>query len=148
MPGYSRQPVPGNWNAAPPIAPSQPRMPAPAALASATPHPNSAPRPTIRLQAADEFLVKAPAPLVLPSPETLGIPALPLSLDWNQTHEKLRQLGALGFHLDHLPNGDYRVTLMIPFGNQNAHQIEVIGNTEAAAVNSALENAESWAAPK
>jgi len=143
MPGYAGQPVPGNWNAVPPQAAPQPRMPVPAAMASV---PTS--RPTIRLQAPEELLVRPPAPLVLPSPEALGIRIATPTLDWNKTHEKLHQLGALGFHEERLPSGDYRVTLMIPFGNQKAHQIEVIGTNEAAAVNSALENAESWAATK
>ncbi len=122
-------------------------MPVLAAMATGVASP--APRPTIRLQAPDPIKV-APAPLVLPSPEKLGVgmrmpvAALP-SLDWNAAHARLQHLGAVGFHLDHVGQNGVRVTFLIPAGAQRAHQIEVVADNETAAVHTALENAETWA---
>ena len=147
MPGYG-QPVPGNWNAAP-GANQPPQMPVIASLATGTANPASAPRPKIRLQAPEMPRTQL-APLVLPTPEALGVrsyapvPAAPPGLDWNSAHARLDRLGAVGFHLVRQPQG-IQVTFMLPDGNQRAHQIEVVADTEAAAVHAALENAESWA---
>jgi hypothetical protein len=146
MPAYASQPVPGAWQAAPTAKPA-PRMPVNAALATASP--SAAPRPTIRLQAADTLLKPAPTPLLLPSPESLGVRPLsagevvPQALDWNNVHARLGRLGALGFHMDRLSEGGVRVTFMLPdANNQRARQIEVVADSEAAAVNAALEHAE------
>jgi hypothetical protein len=125
-------------------------MPVPAALAAGTTNPTNPPRPTIRLQAPDTPAARPFAPLVLPSPEALGIrvsnpvPVAVPSLDWNTVHARLQRLGALGFHLDRLAQGGVRVTFMLPAGGQSAHQIEVVADTEAAAVGAALEHAEAW----
>src|SRR5438477_13155525 len=71
--GYASQGVPGAWQAAP-LAKPAPHMPVNAALATASP--SAAPRPTIRLQAPDTLLKPVPTPLLLPSPESLGVPPL------------------------------------------------------------------------
>jgi hypothetical protein len=150
VPGYVGQPVPGNWQASPPRNAPPPRMPVPAAMAAGIATPNSAPRPTIRLQAPDTLLVRPPTPVVLAAPEALGIRAstpLPAAatLDWNNAHARLQRLGALGFHLDRLAQGNVCVTFTLPAGDRRAHQIEVVADSEAAAVNAALDSAEAWA---
>ncbi|HWY88320.1 MAG TPA: hypothetical protein VNX28_16530 [Gemmataceae bacterium] len=150
VPGYVGQPVPGNWQPALVNAPA-PRMPVAAAMAAGVTNPSAAPRPTIRLQAPDTLLVRPPVPVVLASPEALGIrlsppePAAVAPLDWNNAHARLQRLGALGFHLDRLAQGDVRVTFMLSDGDRRAHQIEVVAGSESAAVTAALENAEAWA---
>src|SRR5438132_557177 len=143
--GYVGQPVPGNWMSAP--AP-QPRMPVNAAMAAVAPSQPAAPRPTIRLQAPETLLPKPVAPLSLPSPEALGIQASKAApaatIDWNIVHARLQRLGALGIHMDRLPQG-VRVTLHLPAGQQQTQHIEAVADSEAAAVHAAVENAEAWA---
>ena len=121
VPGYVGQPVPGNWQPAP-VSAAAPRMPVAAAMAGGIANPTAAPHPTIRLQAPDTLLVQPPAPVVLASPESLGIRVSPpqevvAPLDWNSAHARLQRLGALGFHLDRLVPGDVRVTFMLPAGD-------------------------------
>ena len=149
MPARVGQPVPGNWNAASVVQGQAPRMPVNAAMASGTPSAAAVPRPTIRLQAPDTLLTKPAAPVALPSPEALGIrmsaapaPAAAI-LDWNLAHARMQRLGALGIHVDRLPQG-IRVTLILPAGQQLTHHVEVVAQSEAVAVNTALDNAESW----
>lgn len=107
-----------------------------------------------------------PTPLVMPSPEQLGVtrsagavaaapawtppasnaaPPAP-SVDWNATHARLRQLGAVAFHLDRVGQG-YRVTCLLPAGREGVtHQIESEAANEAAAVQQALQRAEAYVA--
>ncbi len=129
-------------------------MPVMAALANGPGNPSTAPRPIVRMQAPDSLPARpaAPAaPLVLPSPEALGIrvgsaaPAAPIVIDWNSAHARLQRLGALGFHMVHLSRGSVKVTFMLPETGGRAHEIEVEADSETAAVTAALENAESWA---
>ncbi|MCI0377730.1 MAG: hypothetical protein L0215_09000 [Gemmataceae bacterium] len=108
----------------------------------------------IRMQAPDAPK-PAPTRLVLPSPEQLGIqsavlPAsVPAQLDWNQAHARLQQLGALGFHLDRLPQGGFRATFYLPSPQRQSTQlVEAVAQTEAAAVAAALERAELFTARK
>ena len=126
----------------------QPRMPVNAAMAAGTPSQPALPRPTIRLQSPDTVLAKPAAPVSLPSPEALGIQApkavAPAAVDWNVIHARIQRLGALGIHTDRLPQG-VRVTLLLPAGQQQTHLIEVVADSESAAVNSAVANAEAWA---
>jgi len=114
-------------------------------------------------------------PLVMPSPEQLGVTgsagataaiaapvattqpvAMPAwsppananvaaNVDWNTTHARLRQLGVTAFHLDRVNDG-FRVTCLIPANREGqTHQIESEGATEAAAVQYALQRAETYA---
>jgi hypothetical protein len=151
-PPYVGQPLPGTGSTGPANV-SGPRMPVPAALAAATGGSNTAPRPTIRLQAPDVPPVR-PSRQALPSPEALGVsvakslPASAPPLDWNLAHARLERLGALGFHLEHLAPGKVRATFMLPAGEHRAHQVEVVADNEAAAVSAALDNAEAWAAAR
>jgi hypothetical protein len=155
-PGYAAQPPLNNWSA-PPAAAPQPAMPVMAALAKGPAKSSAAPRPTIRMQAPDTLLPKpasSAAPLLLPNPEALGIHAgkslvsTTDTLDWNSAHARLQRLGALGFHMIHLPNGSIRVTFLLPEAVDRSHEIEVVAGSETAAVNAALANAESWAVAK
>ena len=91
-----------------------------------------------------------PRPIQLPTPAELGlanpVPAATSSVDWNQTHARLQQLGALGFHLDRLPDGSTRVTLLLPARQAGrSQQVECLAVSDAAAVAAALERAEDFA---
>lgn len=118
-----------------------------------------APKPKVRMQAPDTPPTKA-AKLVLPTPEELGVVAAPrapaaatptetqAAVDWNDAHARLRRLGALRFDLERVSNG-HRVTFLLPTDRSDrTHQIEVAAATEAQAVQTALEQAEAWAARK
>jgi hypothetical protein len=148
--------------------PPAPRMPVPAALAatSGTSLPPTAargnpdddpplpPGPAAPVQAA-----AAPAPppapprLTLPDPEQLGIraaapapPAVAEALDWNAAHARLDRLGAVRFQSDRLPQGGFRVTFLLPASAAQTYHVEATAATEAAAVQTALHRAETWAA--
>lgn len=119
------------------------------------------PPPKIRMQAPDAPK-PAPARLVLPAPEKLGIHAAdmlpnaasppirvaePESMDWNHAHARLQRLGALAFHLDRLTQGGFRVTFYLPGQQgQSTQLVEAVAETEAAAVAAALERAEAFRA--
>jgi hypothetical protein len=92
-------------------------------------------KPKVRAQAPD-----TPPRIVLPSPEALGIQvvAAKVTMDWNQVHARLEQLGVVNLHRDHLPQGGFRVTLALA-----GQQVEGTGTTEAAAMTAALERAEA-----
>lgn len=116
-------------------------------------------------------------PLVMPSPEQLGVTGsagtsmaatVPVStpvamsppaprysdevvastVDWNATHARLRELGVTGFHLDRVSQG-FRVTCLIPASRAGqTHQIESEAPNEAAAVQYAIQRAETYAASR
>ncbi len=184
-PGYAGQPLtyqptpfqpmqtmpamPGNWAAAPQPNPQPPAMPVLANMATGNANTRNGPRPKIRLQAPDMPKTALAARLVLPSPEDLGVgvprptpsqvqaPAnAPAQMDWNVAHARLNRLGALAFHLERLTQGGCRVTFLLPSSQaQQTHHVEVVADTEAVAVttaldqaeqrNSALDQAEQWA---
>ncbi|MBI3409966.1 MAG: hypothetical protein HY040_16625 [Planctomycetes bacterium] len=109
--------------------------------------------PKIRMQAPEP--TSTSARLVLPSPEELGVAvqvpaqipphAARPSLDWNRAHTRLQELGAVGFHLDRLPQGSCRVTFLLPTSQpQRTHHVEAEAANEADAVRNALEQAETW----
>jgi len=91
-----------------------------------------------------------PAPLVLPSPEQLGVasaqPAFQDSpVDWNVTHDRLNHLGAVRFDLAKLPDGAYRIAFELPTTQAGrTHHIEAEAATEGAAVCRALDLADRW----
>jgi hypothetical protein len=137
-------------------------MPVNAAMASAS----ADPKPKIRLQSAEPTPPVQSARLVMPSPEALGLArgpqagaaapvdvspaaAPPAAVDWNDAHARLRRLGALGFHLDRLPEGGCRVSFHLPTNQpQRTRVVESVGRTEAEAVHLALQQAEQWANPR
>lgn len=155
QPGYPRSAAPAPSYRAPALLPSPTQRP----LANQSQQ-RPLPKPIIRAQMSDE----EPRPpvaarnisLALPSPDELGISPgtrLPLPLtsrtasevDWNTTYARLRQLGAVGVHLDKLAGGNVRVMFTLSGGQAGqTHVVEVIADTEAAAVQSALQRAEQW----
>jgi hypothetical protein len=102
-------------------------------------------RPRIRLQAPEEFS-PATQPLALPAPHALGIiPPTAEKVDWNATRNRLNQLGATTFRGDNLGPEGFRVTFLMRTSQPGRlHQIETIGQTEAAAVQIALDQAAQW----
>ncbi len=145
--GTNPYPAPSSipWQA----APASPVLAAQAAQINQPKARGYAPEPKAQAQAQAPAMPKA---IQLPSPEELGLksqPAVgsamvlpaampatsPVAVDWNQTHARLRQMGAIAFTVNQLPDGMTRVILTLPTG-QSGHSREVlaIGMTEAAAV--------------
>jgi hypothetical protein len=63
-------------------------------------------------------------------------------LDWNALRDELSRLGAIGFHLDKLADGTYRVGFLLPTGHpERALRIEAVAATEAEAIRLALDRA-------
>jgi hypothetical protein len=132
------------------------RQPAPPQSASAVK------APVVRAK-IDDTPPAPPAPAwtrapraALASPEQLGVAAAgtpaalqpaaaPASVDWNATHARLRQLGAVGWQLGELPQGrGYRFTLLLPTAQPNcSRHVEATGATEAEAVRLALASAQA-----
>lgn len=156
---YGQWPVPRQ-------TPPRPMMPTTAAMANGQgfrPAPQQpvtqqpAPAPIIRFQNEDPAPVR-PTRLELPAPEQLGIRGIAVAqptmasapshgLDWNRIHERLRRLGALGFHLDRLPMDAVRVTFYLPSGEGGRTRlVEAEAASDAQAISLALERAEGWAA--
>ena len=88
------------------------------------------PAPT-KIRLHRESLETSSKRLVLPSPEDFGLetsrPAVssgppgpsaparrPLTIDWNLTHQRLKYMGAVGFHLDHPKPGQVSITFWLP----------------------------------
>lgn len=99
------------------------------------------PAPTVRAQEPEESPPPTrPAPLVLPSPEQLGIAAAPPAvrsegdLDWTAVHQRLDRLGVRCFQLDKTANG-CRVTCLLPSSRPGyQRRIEVQATTPVEAV--------------
>lgn len=85
----------------------------------------------------------------MPSPEELGIarPPTPQTSgdgQWEAAHRRLRQLGAICYRLDRLPQG-YRFTCLLPTASETrSHRVEAQAATEAEAVLLVLDQAEQW----
>lgn len=118
----------------------------------------AAPRIKARAQNTEPTPMPTPAaaaPLVLPSPESLGLVPLAAAQpvhaasaepDWNQVRSRLRQLGAISFHLDRVAGGNWRATLLVPQeGAAGPRHLEALGDSEGAALTSVLAQAESGA---
>ena len=99
--------------------------------------------PLVRAKGYDEEPAARPAPLSLPSPEQLGVARrAPETVDWTATHQRLEELGAVGFQLESLTGGGFRFSCLIPTGQPDrAYRIEGQGTTQAEAVRIALERA-------
>lgn len=129
-----------------PVVPSRPQP----AAASQVPVPRPpAPRPIIRAQSEDPAPVARPAPLVLPSPEELGVgrirPSAGADADWSAAYRRLHDLGAVCFQLEKLDQGGCRCTCLLPTTHPDRrHRVETRGTSEAAAVRLALERVEQW----
>jgi hypothetical protein len=91
--------------------------------------------------------------LALPSPEAFGIapasaPAAQTGsatgLDWNVTRARLDGLKA-SFSLTRQTDGNYRMVITLPTANPDqAHLVDVMADSEALAVATALQRAEQW----
>jgi hypothetical protein len=145
LPGARFPSMPGQMQTAPPRAlvtsPQAPTQPNFVAVQQA-----AQPRPKVRAVSADPA---PPARLALPSPEELGIktalsaPTPATAIDWNQIHARLDRLGIINFQRDRLPQGGFRVLVTLPAGRTPEQHFEATGATEAVAVLTALERAES-----
>jgi hypothetical protein len=116
----------------------------------AAPHQPLPPPSTVRSQAPDEPAERRPpTPLVLPSPEQLGIKAVPtayIRIDWTETHRRLDQLGVTCFHVDKLPNGGCKVICLLPSGQPgHSRRFEADAANQAEALQLVLDQAEQWA---
>jgi len=108
----------------------------------------------VRLQAPEELIpAQPPPPLVLPTPEQLGVamarPAATalqdLPVDWNVTRDRLNRLGAVRFSVAKLSEGAYRIAFELPTTQPGrTHHIEAEAATEGAAVCQALDLADLW----
>ena len=145
-PPASAQAPPPQFRPVPPATAQQPAAPS---LVRAKPYDDP---PPPRLPMTHSVVYQAP--VSLPSPGELGLspltrPSAPANVrpvDWNATHERLRQLGAIGVQSVPLPDGRYRVAVVLGTGNADqVHHIEATAATEAEAVSAALERAEQWA---
>ncbi|MFL5340307.1 MAG: hypothetical protein ACJ8F7_09155 [Gemmataceae bacterium] len=123
-------------------------MPRSTALAQAAgPQPSA--KPTVRMQAPDPADTPAaparPAPLVLPSPEDVGLgrstPAK--DVDWGDVRRRLDRLGASGFSLQKTAAG-YFVAFEVST-SAGPRRAETAAADEADAVHRALAQAEGWA---
>src|SRR6516225_3402113 len=134
----------------PPVqfAPTFPQAPMPQPV-SVMPVQNIAaeqqPRPRIRLQAPEEQAPIAPRPLTMPPPEAFGLTARsPANVDWNSARARLHQLGATDFRVDSVAEG-YRVRILLRTNQAGAmHEIETTAETQAAAIEVALQQAKHW----
>ncbi len=154
--------------AVPQQMPAQQMMPQPLALQAQQVPPQRQPQPPVRPYDAGvtttirgvsgESRPPAPAPtpprtlppdpVSLPSPEQLGV-AAPRphdpTLDWEAIRKRLRDLGAVSFQLDTLPDGSCRFVChlaTVEFGQTQG--IEARATTEKEAVQQALSRAELW----
>ena len=119
----------------------------------------TAPRPIYRGQdhaQPQRTRTRTNVALSLPAPSTLGIAtnkpttvpvaAVAPALDWNNVRSRLRNVGALSFHTAQLAGGQHRVAIAVPGSRANRGRlVEVIADSEAAAVRTALQRAEQYA---
>jgi len=139
-----------------PSAPPQFRPAAPTSAGLATGNIPAPAAPKFRAQAPDP-VPQPPSRIILPTPESLGIGVrgtaaanLPAAghvatpLDWNQTHQRLKDLGAVGFHLDRV-GAQVRVTFWLPTAEPGRTQlVESTAVSESEAVSAALHQAHSF----
>jgi hypothetical protein len=110
----------------------------------------SALQPKFRLQAAD-YEETPRVPKTLPQPEELGIAppaaqqlAATTVFDWNAIKARLNRLDALSFRVDRIRQG-IRVTIHLPTNNPGQmHLVVCDAETEDAALDRALREAEEW----
>lgn len=92
-----------------------------------------------------------PNRLILPAPEQLGVsmarsPSPSTErFDWNVAHQRVERLSAVAFFVGRRTDGGYTASFLLPTGQPGrTHHIETAGDSEAAAVARALEQAEAW----
>lgn len=90
------------------------------------------------------------APLSIPTPEQLGIVNASSAsrrpqADWSLISKRLKELGSVGYSVDHLPDGNCRFVCKLAtaeFGR--SHTIEAQGATDIEAAEQALAKAERY----
>ena len=120
----------------------------PTSPAATAQRPSPSPQPVVRGQAPDDpappkNALRDSTPLIMPSPEELGLtaPKQPAAdLDWQQIHNRLQQQGAVCSQRLPLQDGGYRFVVILSTTQKDRVQhIEAEGPTEAAAVRAALD---------
>lgn len=90
-----------------------------------------------------------PTPLVMPSPEQLGLAGGQPStgaVDWAAVHRRLDEMGAACFQIEKLKAGGCRCTCLMPTSQPGRnHRVEAQAATEPEAVRLALAQVEQWA---
>jgi hypothetical protein len=90
------------------------------------------------------------APVTIPSPEQFGVTAAKpagAGADLSEARRRLKDLGAVCFQLEDLPQGQVRVVCLLSIpGTDRQHRIEAQASSEFEAVRLGLERAEQWAA--
>ncbi len=138
LPGNMAMPAPVNYPA-PNYA--RPHSNAPSVPAGRAAAPS---RPVVRAKGPDEPASLRPAPLVMPSPQQLGVTVRPSESDVNLTaiHARIKELGIVSFHMETLPDGHCRFTCWLPREQPGRTQrIEAVAASEAEAVRLGLEQA-------
>lgn len=138
-------------NASAPVTPVQPAIRTQPETPRFASMEASDPPATIRLQSAEENAPAARPMLTLPTPEKLGIggtgfapaSASASTVDWNDVHARLKQMGAISFQL-HRSATNYRVVFVLASrGDGQPRFVETEGSTEAEAVQAALRRADN-----
>lgn len=123
-----------------------PKLPVPpAGLAQAQP-----PRPIVRMQSQDEPVVARPAPLVMPTPEQLGLGGRPAareaSVDWVAVHRRLDSLGCSCFQMDHPAYGGCKIICLLPTAQAGqSNRIEVQADNPSEAIQVLLQRTDALA---
>jgi len=89
------------------------------------------------------------SPVRIPTPEQLGVASTrggsrPTGFDWARVHQRLKELGSVGFQFEQTTSG-YKVVCKLAtaeFGR--SHTVEGRGATEAEAAEQMLNRAEQW----
>src|SRR5207248_3046717 len=126
--------------------PAQAEMPRPSAVRGAAPEDPPPPPPAPAPIPTPEELGVAPA---APPPASQEAPAPPAAapVDWARTRTRLRELGAVSFQLEGLPQGRCRFACWLP-GPGGRERVEAQGGSEAEAVQLCLEKAARWKADR
>jgi hypothetical protein len=138
IPAHMAMPAPASY---PAPAYARPQNSAPAVPAARTAAPA---HPVVRAKGPDDPTPLRPAPLVMPSPQQLGVTVRPTNSDLNITaiHARIKQLGIVSFHMETLPDGRCRFTCWLPRPQRGRTQrIEAVAADEAEAVRLGLEQA-------
>lgn len=138
IPGNMAMPAPGSYPA--PVY-SRPQNSAPAVPAARTATPA---RPVVRAKGPDERTSLRPAPLLMPSPQQLGVTVRPAESDVSLAamNARIKELGIVSFHMETLPEGRCRFTCWLPREQPGrAQRIEAVAATEAEAVRLGLAQA-------
>jgi hypothetical protein len=84
--------------------------------------------------------------VIIPTPEQLGVARrAEMHADWAVTRQRLQELGAVSFQVDHPAAGGCRFVCWLPQGQPGTTRcIEAHAATEAEAVRLALDRAARW----